>query len=150
MFLVLERALKVNNPWVFGFDQDLSLSLDVTNLVFIEHLRLLHFLHGNNLSGFSKFAYTDFAKSSSTNYAQWLEILQSNLLPPTQCYSKIVRYIFLLSSASLCSISCLISSCSDSLRLSFSIFLTSISHATTMLQVVLLPSFLSFSSSLSF
>jgi len=39
-------------------------------------------------------------------------------------------YIFLLSSASLCSISCLMSSCSASLRFSFSIFFTSISQAT--------------------
>ena len=129
MFFILERTFQVDYPLVFSLNQNLSLGLDMPYLIFVKHFRFLHLFHSNNLVSLFKFADTNLSKSTPSNDTQWIKISESDLLPPKSRISRCSSYIFLLSSASLCRISYLMSSYSASLRLSFSIFLTSISHA---------------------
>ena len=154
MFLILEWALEFHYPHVLGFDQNLPLRFDMPDLVLVEHFLLLHLLHSNDVSRLFELADADLSKGTSAYDAQWVKVLQCNLLSPKRTKLTLLKsYILRLSSASLWRMSCLISSYSASLKFIFSIFLTSISHAkqkTTSDSKQHLPSFLSCSSSLSF
>src|ERR1035437_2796853 len=102
-------------------------------LILIKHFGLFHFLHGYNLTSVFESANSDFSKGSSAYNVQWLKVFARNLLPPRLVVFD-YSYIFLLSCASLCRMSCFMSSCSPSLRLSFAIFFESMSQANILIS----------------
>ena len=96
MLFILERALKFHNPWILSLNQNISLSFHMRNLIFVKHFSLLHFFHGYNFSSFFKSANSDLSKSSSTNDAKRLKILDGNFLSPKQDKPSHLNTIFCL------------------------------------------------------
>jgi hypothetical protein len=130
---VLERILKVDYPWVFGFHEDFSFGLDVSHLVLEHHFTFFHLFHRHDFTCRLDFADSDLTKGTSSNNRERLEVSYSNLFSPrpNQKVSKRkTTYILRLSSASLCIMSCLISSFSFSLRLRCCILDSSMSQAS--------------------
>ena len=101
----------------------------MSNLLLLKHILLAHFLHGDHLAGLSESANANFTEGSSANYTKEVKILHGNLLTTIMNNLKCFKYSLLLISASLCRMSCLISSYSASLKFNMFIFSVSLSHA---------------------
>jgi hypothetical protein len=65
--LVLERRLQLNYPWVVGKSKDVSFGSDMSNLILVDHLLLLHLFNGNDFVGLPVPAYSDLTKCASTD-----------------------------------------------------------------------------------
>ena len=81
ILVILKAVLQINNPRVLGLDEYFPFGLDVVDLVFIDHLCLLHPLDRYNLARLNMPANSDLAKGSSANDGQWLEVPRRYLLP---------------------------------------------------------------------
>jgi preprotein translocase subunit SecG len=79
---ILKGLFEVDDPLGLSFDQNVSLGLDVLDLVLLVHLVLLHFLHGHHLARLSVSADAHFAKSTSANYVQRIKIFYSHFFAP--------------------------------------------------------------------
>jgi hypothetical protein len=76
----LEGAKKLDDSVVVGRSEDISLSLDVCDLVFEYHLGFLHFFHCDELACFLPLTETDLSEGSSANDVYRFEILDGELL----------------------------------------------------------------------
>ncbi len=76
----MEGAKKLDDSVVVGRSEDISLSLDVCDLVFEYHLGFLHFFHCNELACFLPLAEADFPEGSSANDVYRFKDLDGELL----------------------------------------------------------------------
>ena len=54
----------------------------MSNLVLVEHFRLFHFLHRDNLIGLFELADANLSKCTSSDNAEGIEVFKSYLLAP--------------------------------------------------------------------
>ncbi len=79
--LILEGILEFDNPCGTTLDKNISLGLDMPNLVLVQHLNFFHLLHCYNFSRFFISAYSYFSESTSSNNLQQLKIIHRDLFP---------------------------------------------------------------------
>ena len=77
--LVLETALELDNPWIIGQSENITLSPDMRHLILVNHFLLLHFLDGNYFVAFAVATNTDLTEGTSANDLARYEIVHRNL-----------------------------------------------------------------------
>jgi len=74
VLIILKTVFQIDNPLILGLDEHLTLSLDVINLILVDHLGLLHSLDSDDISRFDMSANSDLTECTSSYNGEWIEI----------------------------------------------------------------------------
>lgn len=83
MTSVLKRLLQIDDPLRSGLDKNISLCLNVLDLVLLVHLVLLHLFHCDDLATLPVPTNPDFTEGTPPYYRQRFEVFYGHFFSPT-------------------------------------------------------------------
>ena len=94
--VVLKRAFELNDPRILRKGEDVTLCPNMSHLILIDHLLLLHLLDSHNLIALPVSANPDLSKGSSANDFPWSIVPNRNLCPLQPVVLRLlVQYLLL-------------------------------------------------------